>query len=434
MTCTRSGFDHVEDPLVVGDDQDAHVGAGEAVDALGDGAERVDVEAGVGLVEHRHAGLQQRHLQHLHALLLAAREAVVEVAAGELGGDVHHLHRLLGGPREVLELDLGLAVRLAMGVDDHPQVLGHRDAGDGDRVLEGHEEAGPGALVGGRLGDVLALEADRSLGDLEAGVAHDRVGEGGLTGPVRSHQRMHLAAPDLQVEALEDVLVLGGHVQVLDLEIGQFDSSSQFGFGGSRVGGGAQAAPAVVSFSFGLVPLVAALELDQFVEGGTGQGSSDPTLDPGPEQLGRTGDVAVGLVRAEHPPVAAVDEAVHRGDRALEGLDDLQHPDLGCRERQAVAAVSAPLGADQTGVPQLRHEMLEVGEWERLGVRERCERDRALAALPSERDHQAHPVFGLRRKQHGLNPSDQVGFTRTAIRPRRRRKPSRAAESPAAAP
>ena len=90
------GLDHVQDALVVGDDQDAHVGPGELVDALGDGAQRVDVEARVGLVEDRDLGLQQRQLQQLHPLLLAAGEAVVEVAAGEVFGDVRQLHRLLG--------------------------------------------------------------------------------------------------------------------------------------------------------------------------------------------------------------------------------------------------------------------------------------------------------------------------------------------------
>ena len=162
------GLDHVQDALVVGDDQDAHVGPGELVDALGDGAQGVDVEARVGLVEDRDLRPQQRQLQQLHPLLLAAGEAVVEVAAGEVFGDVRQLHRLLGDLGEVFDLDLGLAARLAVGVDDHPQVLADRDAGDRDRVLEGHEEAGARALVGVGLGDVLALEGDRALGHLEA--------------------------------------------------------------------------------------------------------------------------------------------------------------------------------------------------------------------------------------------------------------------------
>ena len=69
----------------MGDDQRAHALLGvERVDALGDGAQRVDVQAGVGLVEHGDLGLEHRHLEDLAALLLAAGEAVVEVARGEL--------------------------------------------------------------------------------------------------------------------------------------------------------------------------------------------------------------------------------------------------------------------------------------------------------------------------------------------------------------
>ena len=109
MTWTLVGLDHVEDALVVGDDQDAHVGAGEAVDAVGDGPQRVDVEAGVGLVEDRHRGAQQRQLEHLHALLLAAGEALVQVAAVNSGGMSIISIASWVVLREVLELDLGLA-------------------------------------------------------------------------------------------------------------------------------------------------------------------------------------------------------------------------------------------------------------------------------------------------------------------------------------
>ena len=118
------------------------------------------------------------------------------------------------------------AARLAVGVEDHPQVLADRDAGDRDRVLEGHEEAGAGALVGIGLGHVLALEGDRALGHLEGRVAHDRVGEGRLAGAVGPHQRVDLALLDVEVEAAEDLLVLDAHVQVAYLQLSQFVSVS----------------------------------------------------------------------------------------------------------------------------------------------------------------------------------------------------------------
>ena len=100
------------------------------------------------------SGCEHRHLQDLRALLLAAGEAVVEVARGERAVDVEQLDRVLELGAELLDLDR----LLALGVDRHAQEVGDRDARDRDRVLEGEEQAGLGALVGLGLGDVLALE------------------------------------------------------------------------------------------------------------------------------------------------------------------------------------------------------------------------------------------------------------------------------------
>ena len=70
----ESGRDVVQQPLVVGDQQHAEVRVEHRVDALGDDPQRVDVEARVGLVEDRHLRLEDRHLEHLEPLLLAAGE------------------------------------------------------------------------------------------------------------------------------------------------------------------------------------------------------------------------------------------------------------------------------------------------------------------------------------------------------------------------
>ena len=125
--------------------------------ALGDDAQRVDVESRVGLVEERDDRLQQRHLQDLVALALAAGEAVVEVTFGE--GRVHaeSVHPL-GEVESHLE-DAQLVQVLSRG-DRLAQELHDRDAGDRFGVLEGEEDPGARALVGRPLGDVLAVEQD----------------------------------------------------------------------------------------------------------------------------------------------------------------------------------------------------------------------------------------------------------------------------------
>ena len=74
------GLDVVEQALVVGDDEERALRRAQRVDAFGDDPQRVDVEAGIGFVEHGEARLQQRHLQDFHALLLAAGEADIDGA------------------------------------------------------------------------------------------------------------------------------------------------------------------------------------------------------------------------------------------------------------------------------------------------------------------------------------------------------------------
>src|SRR6476661_9797568 len=78
------GLDVAQDAGVVGDQQDTlALALAEAVDALGDDLQRVDVEAGVGLVEHRDLGVEQLELGDLVALLLATRETLVDRALRE---------------------------------------------------------------------------------------------------------------------------------------------------------------------------------------------------------------------------------------------------------------------------------------------------------------------------------------------------------------
>ena len=60
----------------------------------------------------------------------------------------------------------------------------------------------------------------------------------------------------------------------------------------------------------------------------------------------------------------------------------------------------------EAGLAQLRDQVLEVGERQRLGLGDRGEGDRlgalgrGVAGAAAELDHQSHAVFGLGREQH----------------------------------
>jgi hypothetical protein len=138
----------------VGDEERAHVGPDERVYAAGDDPKGVDVEPGVGLVENRDLRLQHRELEHLDALALAAREAVVHVAGRELAGHLQPLHRLGELRTELGDRDrvvFTAGARLADRVHGAAQEARDGDARDRVRVLEGKEETALRALVGAEL-------------------------------------------------------------------------------------------------------------------------------------------------------------------------------------------------------------------------------------------------------------------------------------------
>ncbi len=192
--------------------------------------QRVDVEAGVGLVEDGQVGLEHRHLQDLGPLLLAAAEAIVEVAPGEGVIDLEHGHGLAQGLAEdrdrhalgrrrqhpaVRGSGLGLDPRVERG----PQEVGNGHTWDCDRILEGEEQAKPAAFIGFHLQDVLALEKRLTLGDFVVGMTHQGIGEGALATPVRAHDGVNLARVDGQVETLEDLLAAFD----LDVQVANFE-------------------------------------------------------------------------------------------------------------------------------------------------------------------------------------------------------------------
>src|SRR5690606_27899710 len=70
--------DVVEQALVVGDDHNRAIRRTQSVHTLSDDAQGIDVEAGVGLVQHAELRLEQLHLQDFSTLLLTTGEADVE--------------------------------------------------------------------------------------------------------------------------------------------------------------------------------------------------------------------------------------------------------------------------------------------------------------------------------------------------------------------
>ena len=189
----------------MGDEQEAALLRPQLVDAFRHDADRIDVEAGIGLVEDRQRRLEQRHLQDVHALLLAAGEADVERALHEVLADFEHRGRLVDLLHEGRRRQLGFAARAALRVEGGAQERHGADAGDFNRILEGEEDAlGRRTLVRRLVEDVLAVDQNLAAFDLVILLAGDDVGERRFAGAVRPHDRGDLAVLHGEVQPIED--------------------------------------------------------------------------------------------------------------------------------------------------------------------------------------------------------------------------------------
>src|SRR6266508_6155621 len=207
--------DVVEQALIVRDHHEGALRRAQPVDAVGDDLERVDVEAGIGLIEHAKARLEQRHLQNLVALLLAAGKADIDPAAQHLLLDAELARDLAHALDEVRDQELGLAPLLALRVERGAQEGHGGDPRDFERILEGEKQALGGAFVRGQGENVLAVEQHLPIGHDVGVLAGEHMGERGLARAVRAHDGMHAALTDGKLEAVQDFFAVDLDVQIL---------------------------------------------------------------------------------------------------------------------------------------------------------------------------------------------------------------------------
>ncbi len=180
------------------------------LDAPGDVAQRVDVEAAVDLVEYREPRLEYRQLQRLGALLLATGELDVHAALEELVRDA-----------EAVGLELDLRTQLTVGIaaltkERSGEEVDEAYAGKLHRVLQREEQTTCRAFVGGQPEELFAVDGDRAGRDVVVVPAHEDVRQGRLARTVRAHQRVHLARAHLEVDAPQDLVAVNRRVEIHD--------------------------------------------------------------------------------------------------------------------------------------------------------------------------------------------------------------------------
>src|SRR5690606_25132247 len=205
-----------QDPGVVGDHDHRHVRAPHRLDRLGHLTHRVDVEAGVDLVENGDLRAQHRQLEYLRPLLLPTGQVVVDGPVEEVGHP-----EPLGGFGDALVHLVEIQPTLFGSLADEVAQL---HAGDLGRVLERLQQAQAAPLVDVHAQDLGAGELGGAFHPV-LGVPGEHVAQRGLAGPVGAHHDVDLTEGDLEVDAAEDLGPVHGSLQVFDLE-GQRHQSS----------------------------------------------------------------------------------------------------------------------------------------------------------------------------------------------------------------
>ena len=158
------------------------------------------------------------HLEDLVALLLAAREAFVDRSVGKLVVELYDSTLFAHQAQEFGGGEGGQTAVFALSVDSGTHEVDHRHTGNLDGILEGEEDALPGAFLGFHFEEVAALVEDLALCDFVLRVACEDGREGGFAGTIGAHDGMDFTGVDGEVDAAQDLLAGGTGVQVVDFE------------------------------------------------------------------------------------------------------------------------------------------------------------------------------------------------------------------------
>ena len=137
---------------------------------------------------------------------LAAAEALVHRAAGQLVVELHHGTLFTHELKEVAGTQRLLAMIAALLVDGGTHEVDHRHARYLDRILEAEEQSLVGAVLGRQSQQVFSVELHLTTGDGERRMPREHRTERALAAAVGSHDGVYLTRAHGQIDALQYLL------------------------------------------------------------------------------------------------------------------------------------------------------------------------------------------------------------------------------------
>ena len=208
------GHDVVEQPLVVRHHNGRFVRAVQGVDPVGNHAQCVDVEAGVGLVENGEPGFQDRQLQNFMAFFFSAGKALVDRAIEKFFVHLDQFEFVPNQGEKVKRIDLVFCSGFANGVEGCPQKVRAVHAGDFHWILKREKHALRRAFIRGHVEQVFALIDDVARRDAIRFVPREHLRQRALARSVGPHNGVGFARIDHEIDAVQNLRTLHTCMQI----------------------------------------------------------------------------------------------------------------------------------------------------------------------------------------------------------------------------
>ena len=210
----------IQQALVMRDHQETATGGAQGIHPFGHQFHRIDIQAGIGFIQDAHLGFQHGHLQDFVALFLATRKAHVHRTLEHFGINFQAFGLFAHQFQKIARRDFRLAARFALRIQSGAQKGHVAHARNFDRILKGQEQALSGAHFWVHRQKIGPVQRGAAIGDGIAIAARQNVRQRRFARPIRPHNRVNLASPNRQRDALQDLLILffQFHMQVLDFK------------------------------------------------------------------------------------------------------------------------------------------------------------------------------------------------------------------------
>ena len=185
------GFDIIQQPLIVRNDDTTCFGSLQFVHTLGYNTQRINIKTGIRFIQNTQLRLQHSHLEDLIALLLTTAESLVYRTVCQFIIQFHHSPLLAHQLQELTGCQCREAFIFTLLVYRRTHKVHHTDSGNLHRILERQKQTFMTAILRTQSQQIFSFKSHRTFRYLKSRIAYQHRRKGTLSGTVGSHNSMN---------------------------------------------------------------------------------------------------------------------------------------------------------------------------------------------------------------------------------------------------